>query len=113
MRKRPHKRAEISPASLLQAELAGLRRDLRTTVQAYAARLEITLAESALAVDSAKATETLSRERLDKIRRLMVEVHNRKLKPEKGRRKDLRRIDDLIRDVHSFTHPDRLIDPSR
>lgn len=104
-RKARPKRAETSPVTILEAELAALRRDLRATVRAYAAHLEMELAESAVAVGSAKATETLSRERLHEIRELMTLVRNRKLKPEKGRRKDLRRIDALIRDVHSVTHP--------
>jgi hypothetical protein len=99
-----HRRAEISPVTVLEAELAALRRDLRATVRAYASRLEIDLAESAAAVGSAKVAQPLSRERLHEIRELMIMVRNRKLKPEKGRRKDLRKIDALIRDVHSVTH---------
>ena len=108
-----HKRAEISPVTALETELAALRRDLRATVRAYAARLEINLAESAVAVSSAKADQTLSRQRLDQIRELMILVRNRKFKPEKGRRKDLRKIDALIRDVHAVTHPGRSPDSSR
>ena len=105
-RKRPQKRTETSPVRVLEPELAALRRDLRATMRAYAARLEIDLAESAAAVNSAKAAETLSRERLHKIRELMITVRNRKLKPEKGRRKDLRKIDALIRGLRSVTHSD-------
>ena len=112
-RKLGRKRAETSPVTMLEAELAALRRDLRATIRAYAANLEIDLAESAVAVGSAKAVETLSRERLHEIRELMIQVRNRKLKPEKGRRKDLRRIDALIHDVHSVTHPGGLRGSSR
>jgi hypothetical protein len=36
---------------------------------------------------------------------MTIMVRKRKLKPEKGRRKDLRKIDSLIRDLHSITHP--------
>ena len=90
---------------MLTEELATLRRDLRATVRAYAARLEIDLAESTAAVASTKPAETLSRERLHEIRDLTIMVRKRKLKPEKGRRKDLRKIDSLIRDLHSITHP--------
>jgi hypothetical protein len=104
-RKRPKKRHETSPVTMLAAELAALRRDLRATSRAYVARLEIDLAESTAAVASTKAAETLSRERLHEIRDLTIMVRKRKLKPEKGRRKDLRKIDSLIRDLHSITHP--------
>ena len=99
-----HKRARAksvntSQARLLESELEKLRRDLRATVRAYAARLEIGLAESRAALDSSKPAEELSRERLHQLRDLTILVRKRKLKPEKGRRKDLRKIDSLIEDL--------------
>ena len=90
---------------MLAEELAALRRDLRATIRAYAARLEIDLAEGMATIASSKGAETLSRDRLHEIRDLTIMVRKRKLKPEKGRRKDLRKIDSLIRDLHSVTHP--------
>ena len=103
--KKRHKKRETSPATMLADELAALRRDLRATIRAYAARLEIDLAESMATIVSSKGAETLSRERLHEIRDLTIMLRKRKLKPEKGRRKDLRKIDSLIRDLHSVTHP--------
>jgi hypothetical protein len=90
---------DTSPVKVLQTELDRLRRDLRATVRAYAARLEIELAESRDALVSLNPVEELSRERLHELRDLMIHVRKRKLKPEKGRRKDLRKIDSLIEDV--------------
>jgi len=90
---------ETSPVHVLAHELDKLRRDLRATVRAYAARLEINLAESRAALGSLNPVEDLPRERLTEIRDLMIHVRKRKLKPEKGRRKDLRKIDSLIEDV--------------
>jgi hypothetical protein len=92
--------------TMLAEELAALGRDLRKTIRAYAARLELDLAESAAAVALSSRANSLSRERLHDIRDLTIMVRKRKLKPEKGRRKDLRKIDSLIRDLHSITHPD-------
>ena len=43
--------------------------------------------------------EQVPREMLRQIRDLTIVVRNRKLKPEKGRRKDLRKIDSLIVDL--------------
>ena len=45
-----HKKArrEASPVTMLTDELDAVRRDLRRTIRAYAARLELDLAESAL-----------------------------------------------------------------
>ena len=90
---------ETSPVHVLEAELEQLRRDLRATVRAYAARLEIDLAESRAALCSLKPVDALPRERMNEIRDLMIHVRKRKLKPEKGRRKDLRKIDSLIEDL--------------
>jgi hypothetical protein len=104
-KKRPKKNRETSPVTMLAGELTVLRRDLRATIRAYAVRLEIDLAESMAAVSS-KRGEALSREQLHDIRDLTIMVRKRKLKPEKGRRKDLRKIDSIIRDLHSITHPD-------
>jgi hypothetical protein len=104
-RSKKKKRREVSPVTMLTDELAALRRDLRRTSRAYAARLEVDLAESMAVVVSSKRAEALSREELHDIRDLTIMVRKRKLKPEKGRRKDLRKIDSLIQDVHSITHP--------
>ncbi|MEP6686285.1 MAG: hypothetical protein ABJB22_05860 [Verrucomicrobiota bacterium] len=90
---------ETSPAKLLELELEKLRRDLRATLRAYAVRLEIGLADSRAALESSKPAEELSRERLHQLRDPTILVRKRKLKPEKGRRKDLRKIDSLIEDL--------------
>jgi hypothetical protein len=95
-----------SPVKVLETELEKLRQDLRATVRAYAARLEINLAESRAALGSLKPAEELSRERLNELRDLMIHVRKRKLKPEKGRRKDLRKIDSLIEDLQLLA-PDK------
>lgn len=99
------RRDEVTPLTKLQAELASLRRKLRATIRAYAARLEIDLAESTAAVAALKPAETLSRQRLHEIRELTTMLRDCNVKPEKGRRKDLRRLDSLIHEVHSTTHP--------
>ena len=93
---------ETSPVKVLQTELEKLRRDLRATVRAYATRLEIDLAESRAALGSLQPVDELSRERLHELRDLMIHVRKRKLKPEKGRRKDLRKIDSLIEDLRTL-----------
>jgi hypothetical protein len=90
---------ETSPARLLDLELQVLRRDLRTTLRAYGTRLEVGLAESRAALASVKSAEKLSRERLHQLRDLTILVRKRRLKPEKGRQKDLRKIDSLIEDL--------------
>ncbi len=95
-----------SPAKLLKSELVQLRGELRKTVRAYSARLEIQLAQSIAAVQASEPVQELPRERLHQLRDLTTMVRKRKVKPEKGRRKDLRKIDSLITDLHLFLPQD-------
>jgi hypothetical protein len=101
-RRTPSKSASTSPVRSLETELEKLRSDLRATIRAYTARLEINLAESRAALSAFKPAEELSRERLHQVRDLTIHVRKRKLKPEKGRRKDLRKIDSLIEDLQTL-----------
>jgi hypothetical protein len=106
-KKQRHKKAprEVSPVTMLTDEMDAVRRDLRRTIRAYAARLELDLAESVAAVTRYNRAQELSRERLHDIRDLTIMMRKRKLKPEKGRRKDVRKLDSIIRDLHSITQP--------
>ena len=86
---------------MLESELQALHRDLRTTAKAYITRLENDLVVCLAALRSYGPVEQISREMLHEVRDLTIIVRNRKLKPEKGRRKDLRKIDSLIVDLVS------------
>jgi len=86
---------------MLESELRALHRDLRIVTKAYVARLENDLLVCLAALRSYGPIEQVPREMLHQIRDLTIIVRNRKLKPEKGRRKDLRKIDSLIVDVVS------------
>jgi hypothetical protein len=97
-RRRPQ---ESSPLTVLEYELHALHRDLRTTAKAYIARLENDLLVCLAALRSYGPIEQVPRKMLHQIRDLTIIVRNRKLKPEKGRRKDLRKIDSLIIDLVS------------
>lgn len=90
-----------SPARHLESELLRLRTELRQTIRSYSARLEIQLAQSIATIKASAPPEELPREHLHQLRDLTAMVRKRKVKPEKGRRKDLRKIDSLITDLHS------------
>jgi hypothetical protein len=92
---------ESSPLTMLGLELRGLHHDLRTVAKAYISRLENDLLVCIVALRSYGPIERLPRELLQEIRDLTIIVRNRKLRPEKGRRKDLRKIDSLIVDLIS------------
>ncbi len=95
-----------SPVKLLESELVQLRGELRKTLRAYSARLEIQLAQSVAAVRASAPVDNLPKERLHQLRDMTTLVRKRKVKPEKGRRKDLRKIDSLITDLHLFLPQD-------
>jgi hypothetical protein len=100
-RSRRRRAQESSPLTILESELRSLHRDLRTIAKAYIARLENDLFVCLAALRSYGPIEDVPREMLHQIRDLTIIVRNRKLKPEKGRRKDLRKIDSLIVDLVS------------
>lgn len=86
---------------LILSQLAALRREFRETLHAYEARLEISLAETINYVTGLKAVKRLRRERIDKIDKLIILLRSRNLKPEKGRRKDLRRVEKMITEIRA------------
>ncbi len=95
-----------SPVKLLESELLQLRGELRKTLRAYSARLEVQLAQSVAAVRASEPVDKLPKERLHQLRDMTTMVRKRNVKPEKGRRKDLRKIDSLITDLHLFLPAD-------
>jgi hypothetical protein len=101
--KRAHRRRllESSPVTMFESELHALHHDLRIVAKAYISRLENDLLVCIAALRSHGPIEQLPSELLHEIRDLTIVVRNRKLKPEKGRRKDLRKIDSLIVDLVS------------
>jgi len=90
---------ETSPVRHLQLELQELRRELRTTARVYAKRLEHELILTTAALDRYAPAEKLNREQLHRVRDFAIMVRQRRLRPEKGRRKDLRKIEGLISDL--------------
>ena len=98
-KKTPDNKRETTPVTLLERELRGLRRDLRATARAYTSRLDSDLQASLAAVESLAHPDKLPRETLHQVRDFAIMLRNRRLKPEKGRRKDLRKIDILINDL--------------
>ena len=98
-RKLPKGSPSSTPVTMLESELTALRRDLRQTVKAYALRLETDLRTTTGVVTAFRSVEDLSREHLHDVREMTMLLRKRRLKPEKGRRKDLRKIDSLIEDL--------------
>jgi hypothetical protein len=102
-RKRSRRRTSVesSPLTMLESELRALHHDLRTVAKAYIARLENDLLVCIAALRSYGPVDQIRRELLQEVRDLTIVIRKRRLKPEKGRRKDLRKIDSLVGDLVS------------
>ena len=98
-RKRATKKSEASPVRQLELELHVLRRELRTTARNYTQRLERDLIATADALGRYQPVDKLSREQIHRVRDFAIMVQQRRLRPAKGRGKDLRKIDSLISDL--------------
>jgi len=98
-KKKAKEKYETSPVRHLQLELQELRRDLRTTARVYAKQLEHELILTTAALDRYAPAEKLNREQLHRVRDFAIMVRQRRLRPEKGRRKDLRKIESLISEL--------------
>jgi hypothetical protein len=85
--------------TMLEAELRGLHRDLRTIAKAPSPVSKMICYLPCCARSRTHRTGLIGSAL--QIRDLTIIVRNRKLKPEKGRRKDLRKIDSLIVDLVS------------
>ena len=98
-KEREEKKHETSPVRYLQLELQKLRRELRSTARVYTQRLEYELVAATDALGRYAPAEKLTREQLHRVRDFAIMMRQRRLRPDKGRRKDLRRIDSLISDL--------------
>jgi hypothetical protein len=98
-KEREEEKHDTSPVRHLQLELQKLRGELRTTARSYTQRLEHELIAATDALGRYAPAEKLTREQPHRVRDFAIMVRQRRLRPEKGRRKDLRRIDSLISDL--------------
>jgi hypothetical protein len=100
--KQQQKSADASPAKSLVSDLTQLRHSLRATGQAYLRNLEAEIDEIA----SWAKTQTMAKEpRKSQIRDLgdmITLVRKLEIKPQKGRRKDLKKIDTTVSELREF-----------
>ena len=67
----------------------------------YLARLHREMAELTQALEIRHSSQALSKTALKDLQRLLEEISHLHINPERGRRKDLKRIDSLIGDVQA------------
>lgn len=90
---------ESSPAKSVVEELDALRDEFRSTLSAYASRLEEELGLVRAAVNDTAGRKKIPAAKLRDLRDMLTLLRKFSIKPEKGRRKDLKKIDSLVGDL--------------
>ncbi len=89
---------EASPTKAVVGELQNLRNELREAVEGYVARLESEIERVRVRVE-AGSTKTLSGAKIRDLRDMLTLLRHRQIKADKGRRKDLKRIEAVVSDL--------------
>ncbi len=93
---------EISPGKSLVDELEFLRTTFNETAARYSERIEGEIAEIQEAVLQAASQKKISSERIRDFRDMLTMIRGMIVKPEKGRRKDLKKIDLAVGELRLF-----------
>ena len=90
---------EASPTKAVVSELQNLRTEVREAVESYAARLESDIERVRTTVETGSTGKSLSSARIRDLRDMLTLLRHRQVKAEKGRRKDLKRIEGVVADL--------------
>lgn len=93
---------EVSPATLLADELAFLRKTIRDTVRALESRLDGEVSALTEAVVEQSKGAKISAAKLRDMRDMLTLVRMLEVRPEKGRRRDLKRFEVLLGELRDF-----------
>jgi hypothetical protein len=96
------KSLEISPMKSLAEELDFLRKTLRECLNAYAGRVESQLTEIRQRILEQTKNQKASTSHLSDVRDMISLCRTLELKPEKGRRKDLKKIESTVEELHTM-----------
>jgi hypothetical protein len=100
---KPSKDKDLLPTRALFKELVGLRRTLRRTVTSYLTELENEITGLIKQVTELSRAPKSLRERTHALRDMIMLLRGLEVKPEKGRRRDLKRIELLLDDLKQVT----------
>jgi hypothetical protein len=89
--------SEASPSKAVVSELQDLRAELREAASSYAARLDAEIERVRAAVESSAGDAAGSKVR--DLRDMLTLLRHRQIRADKGRRKELKRIESVIGDL--------------
>jgi len=93
---------EVSPARSLLSDLVSLRQTLRRTGRAYLSRLDAEIDEVAAWANEKAKERDPSKACIRKLGDMITLVRKIETKPEKGRRRDLKKIDATVNDLREL-----------
>jgi hypothetical protein len=94
------KSLEVSPMKSLAEELAFVRKSFRESIEVYSTRVETQLTQIRDAVLEQTKNPNLPPAQIRDLRDMITLCRTLDLKPEKGRRKDFKKIDTLLEELH-------------
>ncbi len=94
------KSLEVSPMKSLAEELDFLRKSFRECVNVYASRIEAQLIQIRGTVLEQTKNPKLPASHIRDLRDMITLCRTLDIKPEKGRRKDLKKIDTVVEELH-------------
>ena len=90
---------EASPTKAVVSELQDLRAELREAVKSYGTRLESEIERVRGKVEAGSTSKSLSSARMRDLRDMLTLLRHRQIKADKGRRKDLKKIEAVVGDL--------------
>lgn len=91
------------PFPTVAEELAFLRKTFRDLLSAYSAQMEAEIAAVQAAVATAAESKKLPGSRGSDLRDLLMLLRALEVKPAKGKRRDLKKIENLVEELRSIT----------
>ena len=91
--------ADALPVKATLDELKSLRADFRELMGHYTAAIEGQLAQLVIGITAVTAAKKIPAERLNDLRDVIMFIRDLKIKPAKGRRRDLKKIESVIEEL--------------
>lgn len=103
MKKKKQVSPDTLPLKLVSEELAGLRRVFRETMRHYAQRVDGEILKLLEVVEEAEQVDQVSATRFRDARDMITILRHAKVKSEKGRRRDLKKLESVVEDLQALT----------
>lgn len=94
---------DASPTRAVLAALSELRDEFRSALLAYSVRIEQEIAAVETATEALSKRRKIPTTRMRDLRDMLTLLRKFSIKPERGRRKDLKKIADLVGDLTMLT----------